>query len=215
MLALLITRWDGASDTFALSSEPVLIGRRPDCDLVLTESSVSGHHARITSLGQHALLVDLGSTNGTTVNGERVREASVKAGDRFRLGFQEIQVLAVKEGAQVGASGSKDPSGTIGRTPSGQTKTAQLPLETGARLVTLQGEKTGEVLSLNTPVWTLGKPGGPRLIFLLSAKGWSVTLLDGAAPLHINGHAVHHMPYRLESQDHIVYLGTALQFQQS
>lgn len=64
------------------------IGRRPACDVVLRDDSVSGQHARL-SYRQHAWQIeDLGSTNGTYVNGHRLRRpATLAAGDVIRIGM--------------------------------------------------------------------------------------------------------------------------------
>ncbi len=60
------------------------IGRADDNDIVLTDSVVSGHHCRITG---PATLVDLGSTNGTLVNGSRISgRQELRNGDRITIG---------------------------------------------------------------------------------------------------------------------------------
>ena len=56
-----------------LSREPVTLGRAPDCDLVLPERQISRYHVRIEWDADGYVLRDLGSKNGTFVNGERVR----------------------------------------------------------------------------------------------------------------------------------------------
>jgi pSer/pThr/pTyr-binding forkhead associated (FHA) protein len=55
-------------------SEPVLIGRDANCDIVVPDRQISRHHARLTPLPEGVLLEDLGSKNGTHRNGERVNE---------------------------------------------------------------------------------------------------------------------------------------------
>lgn len=65
----------------------VLIGRSPDCDLILDHPQVSRHHAELLRIDQVTFeLRDLGSTNGTTVNGVPVRSIHVGDGDEIRLG---------------------------------------------------------------------------------------------------------------------------------
>jgi pSer/pThr/pTyr-binding forkhead associated (FHA) protein len=59
------------------------MGRAPDNDIVLDDSFVSGHHARLTP---PATLVDLGSTNGTLHNGRAATRASLRPGDEFQVG---------------------------------------------------------------------------------------------------------------------------------
>jgi pSer/pThr/pTyr-binding forkhead associated (FHA) protein len=53
-------------------TDSFVLGRSPDCDLVIDEETVSSHHARIEWMVEHAELEDLGSSNGTFVNGVKV-----------------------------------------------------------------------------------------------------------------------------------------------
>ena len=65
----------------------VTIGRADDCDCVLADPTVSRQHARLRRVGGGWLLADLGSTNGTRLNGWRVaEEVEVRAGDRVSFG---------------------------------------------------------------------------------------------------------------------------------
>jgi diguanylate cyclase (GGDEF)-like protein len=65
----------------------LIIGRDPEAGLTLTDSLASWHHARIEDRGDSWTLVDLGSTNGTFVNGERVEEeTALKPNDRVAFG---------------------------------------------------------------------------------------------------------------------------------
>lgn len=69
------------------------IGRGTGCDLLVTDTTVSRTHARLTRTADGWLLADLGSTNGTTVNGWRVCEpVAVQVGDRVRFGSAEFVV---------------------------------------------------------------------------------------------------------------------------
>ena len=69
-----------------LVDRSLLLGRDPDADLVLSDVLVSWHHAAIEDRGDSWTLVDLNSTNGTSVNGQRVLEAALKADDRVVVG---------------------------------------------------------------------------------------------------------------------------------
>lgn len=70
-----------------LSKQTLLIGRGPQCDLRLREEGVSRAHARVlVTGGREPLLQDLGSTNGTFVNGRRTRVCALQDGDRVRIG---------------------------------------------------------------------------------------------------------------------------------
>ena len=66
---------------------PLVIGRRAECDVILRDDAVSGHHARISWDTDSWQVEDLTSTNGTFVNGERVtRPTRLKTGDALRTG---------------------------------------------------------------------------------------------------------------------------------
>lgn len=64
----------------------IVVGRSEDCDLQMTDPSVSGRHARLSWRGQRILVEDLGSANGTWVDGRRVRRAEVRPGTEVTLG---------------------------------------------------------------------------------------------------------------------------------
>jgi hypothetical protein len=67
-------------------SGPVLIGRSRRCDFVVRDPSVSRRHALLIRSGDAWTLYDLGSTNGTRINGWRVERATLRAGDDLELG---------------------------------------------------------------------------------------------------------------------------------
>jgi len=80
--------------------ESVEIGRDPDCDLPLHDDNVSWRHARVEDLGNAEWgVVDLGSTNGTLVNGQPCAGAILRPGDRVFLGktVLEVQQDALRE----------------------------------------------------------------------------------------------------------------------
>lgn len=83
-----------AARQVALSGAPVRIGRAPECELVLKDSRVSRRHARLQARGGVIVLTDLGSTNGTRVNGHRVTEVVLGVGDRILVGDTSIVVGA-------------------------------------------------------------------------------------------------------------------------
>lgn len=72
--------------------EDLLIGRHPDCDIVLAGSSVSRRHARLTFRDGAWILQDLDSTNGTVVNSARVGRCRLNAGDRLVIGDTQLLV---------------------------------------------------------------------------------------------------------------------------
>jgi hypothetical protein len=68
-------------------TRPITIGRAPECDCHLTQPSVSRRHAQLRRVDETWLLRDLGSSNGTRLNGMRVtEEVEVRPGDQLSLG---------------------------------------------------------------------------------------------------------------------------------
>jgi pSer/pThr/pTyr-binding forkhead associated (FHA) protein len=78
---------DGSTQrTYEIVTPLIILGRGTDCDLRLVDPGVSRHHAEIRVEGDEIVLVDLGSTNGTFVNGQPVRRITLTDGTRVTLG---------------------------------------------------------------------------------------------------------------------------------
>jgi pSer/pThr/pTyr-binding forkhead associated (FHA) protein len=77
-----------------------IIGRAAELDIVLVEDMVSRKHARITTHGGQIVIEDLGSTNGTFVNGEKIRRSLIAEGDRVLVGTSILKLVGVSTGPQ-------------------------------------------------------------------------------------------------------------------
>lgn len=80
---------DGTTLVHKLENDVTTIGRHPDSNVVLTCPSSSGRHAVIKTTEDGVFVQDLGSSNGTRVNGAEIEEALLKDGDR--VGFGDVQ----------------------------------------------------------------------------------------------------------------------------
>ena len=85
-LAVLV--FDGARHE--VRQRNVVLGRSRDCDIQLADSNVSRRHAELRQEGASYWIIDLGSTNGTEVNGKRVKRAKLSDGDTIVLGSTRI-----------------------------------------------------------------------------------------------------------------------------
>jgi pSer/pThr/pTyr-binding forkhead associated (FHA) protein len=90
MWSLKVLTGPQAGQTFKLDDGQYTIGRADTCEVVLASKGVSKEHAKLAVRGQNLLLNDLGSSNGTFVNGRRVRSQALKAGDK--VGFFDILI---------------------------------------------------------------------------------------------------------------------------
>ncbi len=82
----LIVHEGGTTYEYALKDGETLVGRGPHCDVVLRDESISRNHARLTIDGESVVLTDLGSSNGTYVDGEPARESRVGADAQIAFG---------------------------------------------------------------------------------------------------------------------------------
>ncbi len=85
---------DGRNVDVKLDRERVTIGRRPDNDLCLPYPAVSGEHAAVVTILADSFLEDVGSTNGTLVNGKPVAKHFLRDRDRIDIGKQKIIYVA-------------------------------------------------------------------------------------------------------------------------
>jgi pSer/pThr/pTyr-binding forkhead associated (FHA) protein len=85
-VVLVMIRSNGETRSFSLSKDVTILGRSHDCDLRLALSEISRRHARLIKQGEELLLEDLGSANGTTVNGQAIQQRRLAAGDKLQLG---------------------------------------------------------------------------------------------------------------------------------
>jgi pSer/pThr/pTyr-binding forkhead associated (FHA) protein len=72
----------------------IVVGRSSDLDMVLVEDMVSRKHAKIAMQADQIWIEDLGSTNGTFVNGEKIKRARLKEGDRVLIGTSILKLIA-------------------------------------------------------------------------------------------------------------------------
>jgi pSer/pThr/pTyr-binding forkhead associated (FHA) protein len=82
-----------------LDNREVIVGRGSNLDMVLVEDMVSRRHAKITVSGDEVTIQDLGSTNGTFVNGERIKSARLVEGDRILIGTSILTLVSANGGA--------------------------------------------------------------------------------------------------------------------
>ena len=91
---LVLFRPDGTTQDIKLDRDRVTIGRRPDNDVCLPQAAVSGEHAAVVTILDDSFLEDLGSTNGTLVNGKAVTKHFLHDRDEIDVGREILVYLA-------------------------------------------------------------------------------------------------------------------------
>jgi len=81
-------------DRKRLGDQPFKIGRMPENDIVVADPNVSRRHAEIRPVGPNFVVVDLGSTNGTRVNGATISQHTLRTGDTITVGATTIRFEA-------------------------------------------------------------------------------------------------------------------------
>jgi hypothetical protein len=82
--------WPGGE--VPIGGNAIVIGRSKDCDVPLADGNVSRRHAELGRSEEGFVLRDLDSTNGTMVNGRRIRSATIGAGDEITIGMSTLRI---------------------------------------------------------------------------------------------------------------------------
>lgn len=158
---LVITRDGHEVRDLLLDGRRLTLGRHPDNDIVLAHATVSSRHASITPDGPVLIMDDLGSSNGTLVNGERVTRAALLPGDRIGIAVFELTLVA-----------------PLAATP---------PAQAAAALQILNGPRAGTTLSLLKPMTTLGSPGVAIVIISRGEAAYHIEQVVGQGGASIDG----------------------------
>ncbi len=90
--SLLVVDGNEPGKVFPIEKARVIIGRK-DCDIVLDDPEISRQQAAIVIEDAGVILEDLGSTNGTYVQGLRIEKVKLENGSEFRMGTHQLQFL--------------------------------------------------------------------------------------------------------------------------
>src|SRR5258705_12977323 len=100
MAFIICTKGPSTGQQVEIGQEPVLIGRRKDCAVMIDDVGVSGHHAKLQRQDGRWILADLNSSNGTMVNGNTVQTWSLQHGDMIVFGQTQWRFVDTAGGAR-------------------------------------------------------------------------------------------------------------------
>ncbi len=218
----------------ALNKERTTIGRKPHNDIQIDNLAISGEHAVVITILNDSFLEDIGSTNGTFVNGQAVKKHFLQNGDTIELGkyrlkyvndapppsaapdFERTMILRPGQVVRPAEGVSDEPKPTptpvqapVAPPPPPPPSTAQAPV--GAIKV-LTGGNAGKELELTKSLTTLGKPGVQVAVIARRPLGYFITHVEGATFPIVNGVSLDAQPRKLIDHDIVELAGTKMEF---
>ena len=233
---LITTSISGERSEFLLTSETTTIGRKPSNDIPIDNLSVSGKHAQVITILEDSFLEDLGSTNGTYVNGKLIKKHALVHGDNITLGkyqityhnssagdeqdFEQTMIIRPGEAGMPEQAGGKEIDKSV------QKITAAIASETAtsgepdtpqkeACLQLLSGANTGKELILTKALTTIGQPGVQVAAITRRPQGYFLIHVDGGpnnSVPKVGGSPIGPNAHELKSHDIIEVAGVKMEF---
>lgn len=197
-----------------LTKERTTIGRRPYNDIVIDHLAVSGEHAMILlSADGSADVEDMGSTNGTFVDGQAIKRHALRNGDTVEVGKYKLRYLADEAAPEYEKTvflkpGMLPPTVPPRAAPAPAPATA--PLSALVRVVS--GPAAGREAALTKVVTTIGKPGVAVASITKRHHGYVLAHVEGGDMPLLNGAPVSGEPVPLKTGDRIALAGTEMEF---
>lgn len=226
-MAKLVLSMNGAvQGEYQLDKERLTIGRKPDNDIQIDNLTVSGKHAIVITILDDSFLEDLGSTNGSYVNGKLVTKHALKDGDVIAIGKHELKyvnehatvdddefekTMIIKPGsASAAVAAAQAAEKSVGFSAAAAAPASgSMPL---GRLTVLNGPIAGKELELTKALITLGKPGTQVAVISRRPQGYFLTHIEGGGFPVVNGDEIGAKAYQLKDNDLIELAGIKMEF---
>ncbi len=210
------------------NGDAVTIGRGPGNDIMIDNPAISSTHARIFQEKDFIVLEDLGSTNGTFVNGGKIKKAAINSADNITVGKHQLKLSWEAGTGDFDAGngpGSADVVDALDKTmvfTSGQGKAGAAKAATGG-FALMEGGVAKEKIPMTDRVTTIGKSSdaliklkgllAPKVAALVnrSDRGYVISSADAKKPAIINGKKAD-KPYILKNGDFVEIAGITLRF---
>lgn len=223
---------------YQLDKERLSIGRKADNDIPIDNLAVSGKHALVITILDDSFLEDLGSTNGSYVNGKLIKKHALKDGDVIAIGKHEMKyvnelatadddefekTMIIKPGSASAAVAAAQAAEKAVASAAAASPTPTAPPAGGGmplgRLTVLNGPIAGKELELTKALITLGKPGTQVAVISRRPQGYFLTHIesdgDGKRYPTVNGEPIGPKAYQLKDSDLIELAGIKMEFSSS
>ncbi|HEU0203615.1 MAG TPA: FHA domain-containing protein [Burkholderiaceae bacterium] len=205
-----------------LTKDRTTVGRRSHNDLVIDNLAVSGEHAVVFASGSDVYLEDLGSTNGTTVNGQPIKKHLLQSGDVIEIGKYRLKFIA--DGASAEGDVDIDTSQPLRREFYGpgpatiqvrQPGSEDAPQAAVAAIRILSGANAGRELALVKALTTIGRPGHQVAVITRRPTGYFIAHVEGEMFPTVNGSNLGSAAHPLRDKDIIELAGVRMEFSNS
>jgi len=235
MAKLLLGFNDETLHEYELDQESMTIGRKADNDIHIDNLAVSSHHAKILTILNDSFLEDLGSTNGTFINGEKINKHALQNGEVIVIGKHKLTYI--NETADAGTSNFEktvvvrpDAAGMPEQVQSDKRleesinkivsdlasdNTEDSVGADSASVEFLSGANSGKALKLTKNLTTLGKPGVQVAAITRRPTGYFLVVVDTSTAESrpsINGTTVGNQAQPINDADEIEVAGIKMAF---
>lgn len=228
MAKLVLSMNGSVLGNYFLEKERFTFGRKASCDIQINDQGVSKEHAVILTVGNDQILEDLGSTNGTLVNGEKVQRHILQNGDVIDVGRYKLRFVNAKampdmdfdktlmipafdrtKLKQDGAIKGEGDTQSIA-TAAANARNVRTVFPLGA-VRGISGDRMGQEIELARSITPFGKPDNSAII-TRRPVGYFITHVVGKKHPIVNGKAIGDDPYALDNLDQIEVGSDKLQF---
>jgi hypothetical protein len=212
MPAIILAKHGAVVQRFALIKERTTIGRRTYNDIVIDEPGVSAEHAVLVLALGDWYFQDMGSTNGSRVNGQPVQKHFLQDGDMIELGQHVLQYQAHDEPHPF----QQDPPGTAvdlsDMAPPFLDSDHRSVLDSFAAIEILNGHYVGKRMVLTQALTTIGTPAIQIAVFARGHSAYSLSHVEGDVYPAVNGKSIGMATQTLSDGDLIVLAGVHIRF---
>jgi pSer/pThr/pTyr-binding forkhead associated (FHA) protein len=223
---------DTVISEFELNQEETTVGRKEENTIHVDNLAVSSRHARILKIGKKVILEDLGSTNGTQVDGKDITKHVLKHGDVVTVGKHTLTFVCLdgEEIPEVPQAEESDMDKTMIISSAareemlGDSGVEKKPEMVLGGIQYLSGPLMGKSMDLKASLTSMGKGSNCKIkvkgmlvgkqaaVFTRRPTGYHITHLEGMSKTKVNGDAITGAPRVLKDGDIIELADTKMQF---
>lgn len=222
MAKLVVSQNGMVEGHYFLDKPRFTLGRSPDNDICLNHPGVSNMHAVIVTVSNDHILEDIGSTNGTLINGDKITKHILQNNDVMELGCYQLKYVNQRATSDMDFDKTMITTVAITEhdhlTPQPMLTTAVSAARTvktsfplgGVRH--MKGEFAGHDILIDAPLKTFGRPGTQLLMISRRPLGYYVTHVEGRRMPRINGKSIGTQPVLLHPNDRVEIADLELEF---